>query len=541
MAENGKTRCPERMIWPPWPRQPAPDRHGQKRGCGRCNTLISQVFAGFCRFFEIKTLAIRLASPGMAPKKPRLKETCARPLARYTTQKLWDSGKFSSPWPAGPPGGLVAWPAPQYNKGMNQSGFSLLGTLAASVIGLVVIMGTTQSFIQQKISLLALEKRIKQLEITRRGDPLGAGGGQQKLMGKAWSCLNTLKGHSLSGGSAKKSFEITAVKDSAAPPATVWDFSKNSAGELTSPAAREKMKSLGIDKFEKLEFVYEPAKPTEGRLVLRSKTVIPGHLERENKPAVWELSGVKVAGSKVTECGGTEPQAEYTPCGYAVEGAYHTNPDGSKGGFVAATATVRKKVFVGKNAAVCGKAQVKGQAKVKGHARILDSARVTGQAEVSAKVFGHAWVKGQAKVIDSAEVSGWAEISEHAEVDHVARVFENAKVSGNAQVSEAAWVFGRAEVKDRALIKGQAKVYGQAWVYGIGNNPWVYGSARVYDNARISGHARIYGHAQVKDSAEIKDNAHVFESAEVSGPKAQVKDWAMDLWQRAGWRQCAGL
>ena len=82
----------------------------------------------------------------------------------------------------------------------NQSGFSLLGTLAgASVIGLVVIMGTTQSFIQQKISLLALEKRIKQIEITRRGDPLGAGGGQQKLMGKAWSCLNTLKGHSLSG------------------------------------------------------------------------------------------------------------------------------------------------------------------------------------------------------------------------------------------------------------------------------------------------------------------------------------------------------
>ncbi len=34
----------------------------------------------------------------------------------------------------------------------NQSGFSLLGALAAAAIGAAVLMGTAQSFVQQKIS-----------------------------------------------------------------------------------------------------------------------------------------------------------------------------------------------------------------------------------------------------------------------------------------------------------------------------------------------------------------------------------------------------
>ena len=83
-----------------------------------------------------------------------------------------------------------------------QAGFSLLGALAGAAIGVVVVMRTTQSFIQQKISLLALEKRIARMEVNRRGAD-----GAQLFMGKAWDCKNTLKGKNLSGssGDAQKS------------------------------------------------------------------------------------------------------------------------------------------------------------------------------------------------------------------------------------------------------------------------------------------------------------------------------------------------
>ena len=61
---------------------------------------------------------------------------------------------------------------------------------------------------------------------------------------------------------------------------------------------------------------------------------------------------------------GFSAAAEDTPCGPGIEGARHTNPDGSEGGFVATTAVVAKTAFVGPKAKVCGKARVLGDARV---------------------------------------------------------------------------------------------------------------------------------------------------------------------------------
>ncbi len=415
-------------------------------------------------------------------------------------------------------------------------------------------MGTTQSFIQQKISLLALEKRIARMEVNRRGAD-----GAQLFMGKAWDCKNTLKGKNLSGssGDAKRAFEIAAIKDSAAAPATVWDFSKNAAGELTHSATKERLKSIGIDKFEKLEFVYKTANPAEGRIVLSSRTSIQGHLERSNPGIVWELSGIKIeakaaetgppalaAGDRVTVCS-FKPFKE--PCGPGVAGAPHSNG----GGFVAATAkaTVDATAFIGPDAAVCGAPHVTQNARVSGHAKVYESAKVYSNA----KVYGHAEIYGNAKVYQSARVYGNAKVYGHAHVREYSRVYEdarvygyteivgnarvygNAKLQGNdsskflyvaerakihedaeiygsAQIRNRAEVHGNAAVTDSAIIKSQARLWGNA---RINRNAQVFGSASVWGQTRVSNQAKVFGNAKVHGNAEISGNAKVFGNANV--------------------------
>ncbi len=448
-----------------------------------------------------------------------------------------------------------------------EAGFSLLGALAASAIGLLVIMGQTQSFIQQKISLLALEKRIQRLEINRRGDD-----GAQLFMGKAWDCKNTLKGKKLSGssGDAKRTIEIAAIKDSAAAPAAVWDFSKNAAGELTSAATKQKLKSLGIDKFEKLELVYKAGPPAEGRIVLKSKTSIQGLMERENKAADWELSGITVtaktaaeataenlsdgAGDYVTACS-FKPVKE--ACGPNVAGAPHPNG----GGFVAAAAkaNVASTAFIGPDAAVCGAAHVKGnarvygEAKVKGAAHVKGNARVYGKAQIygGARIYGHAHVFGNAKVYGKAQawdhariygdakihgqrlvqVYGFARVYENAEVwDYVniygsARVYGQAKAAGNDSskyltIAESAQVFDKARVWGKALIKGDARVFGKAIVESnaeIGGSAKIYGSVKIHGGAKVYEWAQVYGEAEVYETAKIEGFANVYDKAHVYG------------------------
>jgi UDP-3-O-[3-hydroxymyristoyl] glucosamine N-acyltransferase len=83
-----------------------------------------------------------------------------------------------------------------------------------------------------------------------------------------------------------------------------------------------------------------------------------------------------------------------------VPAAQHINPDGSIGGWVAATATVEATAYVGPEALVFGKARVYDSAWVYGEAQMYGSAWVYGEAQVS----GDAWVYGDARVGGNAWV-----------------------------------------------------------------------------------------------------------------------------------------
>ncbi len=405
-----------------------------------------------------------------------------------------------------------------------------MGVLAAAAIGLVVMMGTTQSFIQQRVNLLALEKRIARIEVNSRGAD-----GSQMFMGRAWDCKNTLAGIPLSGnaGDAKRSFEIALVKDSGSPPGAVWDFSRDAiSGELTNSAAKEGLKKAGIDKFKKLEFIYESASPRSGRIVLTSGTSIQGIMEKSNPSIVWELSGIKVeskpaeagppalpAGDRVTECSG-EPVLD--PCGPGVAGDYHTNPDNSKGGFVADTAkaNVDATAFIGPDAAVCDTATVKSSARIEDTARIFGSARIVG-----GKVHGKARVYDNAWIAHTAEVYGEAEIKDSAQVFNQAKVYGQAKVSDSAKISGGGEVYGSAHVYDSARVSdgkihGRARVYGRSMVYGE-----VYGNAKVYEYATLNRGVKIYHSARVFGDAVISDRAEIFGEADVYG-EAKIKNQA---------------
>ena len=378
--------------------------------------------------------------------------------------------------------------------------------MAASAIGLIVIMGTTQSFIQQRISFLALEKRIQRLETNRRGAD-----GRQRIMGRDWDCLKTLEKIKLLNTApftaTNKGFPIPAVNDSAGNP--VWNFAKAS-GKLTDPATKARLKSHGIDKFERLDFFYKEGPPKTGRIVLSSKTNLPGLLEGKNPDIVWELSGITVeaktaaddgfteTGKYVTACGPAAAAFANPPCGGAA-GAFHTNPDGSKGGFVATTANVESTAFIGPEAAVCG------NAKVKDSARIEDSARINSHVEIkdSAKVYGSARIDGQTPTLaDPGPLS----------------IHGNAEIYGNTQVSGGLQVYGN------------AKIYGSAQVSGDESGVKIYGSAQIYGNAKVNqsliyGNARIYGEAEVSNSWKVRGNVLIYDAARVTG--SSLKDRAM--------------
>ena len=408
----------------------------------------------------------------------------------------------------------------------NQAGFSIVGVVTASAIGLIVIMGTTQSFIQQRISFLALEKRLARIETNRRMPP----DGRQRFMGRDWDCLKTLEKQKLLNTPApysaeKRGFEITAIKDSAGRP--LWGFAKDSAGKLLATEAPTKasLKKHGIDDFERLDFFYETGPPETGRIVLSSKTSLPGLLEGRNPDIVWELSGLTVkaktaeeardegltqgAGDYVIACRNAAPSKN--PCDAEVSGAFHTNPDGSKGGFVADTAEVDSTVFVGPNAAVCGTAKVKRNADIKKNAKVYWHAFVIGPLDPTED---RLTVTDNARVYGNAIVTGSSRISGNAEVYMNAQVLNKAQVSGNAIVRDYAKIRGSAQARDDTLFAHDAIVGGNAQVYG---NAKITGDAMVYGFARVLQSARVYGNAQVYDRAIIQHHAQISGTAKIGG------------------------
>ena len=339
--------------------------------------------------------------------------------------------------------------------------------------------GMTHTLVQTKLNTLAIEKRERRKSLYSFVN---------NVLSNSTSCLNTLKEKALTGTSTDKSFEITALKDE--NDGTVMDFSKTN-GNLDDSATKEKLKNLGIDKFEKLEFRYKPAMPRTGQVVLTSKTEVKGLHEKSNREIVWELSGIKVetktagdgnTGDQVTLCQDSTPLKIL--CGTNVNGTGHLNG----GGFVQNTATVDTGAFVADTAVVCGNAKVKDNARVFGDAKVIGNAEIKGNALVydNAEVSGNAVIQGNAKVYNSAKVKD-ATVKGSAEVFGFA-VNEGGTI-GESDLTKTAKVYGNANVQS-GTIKGGAWVFGMAI---IKETPEIYENARVYGMALIKGTSKIYG------------------------------------------------
>ena len=122
------------------------------------------------------------------------------------------------------------------------------------MIGLMVTYGMTHTLVQTKLNTLAIEKRDRRKSLYRFVD---------NVLADSQSCKRTLEGKALSGvlGNPDRSFEIDSLKD--ATGGTLMDFKKTN-GILDDAATKEKLKNLGIDKFDKLEFRYKTALPRTG-------------------------------------------------------------------------------------------------------------------------------------------------------------------------------------------------------------------------------------------------------------------------------------
>lgn len=409
----------------------------------------------------------------------------------------------------------------------NNLGYSLVGVLVTSVIGSIVALGTTHMLVQSKLNSSVMEKREQRRKIYSYVN---------NFLTDSQSCLNTLQTHDLSGTNIKitdspqqdivRHFDIPALKDAAGT--TIMDFSQNSAGELTHAETKKKLKSLGVDEFVSLKFKTNPLKDgwSAGRVILVSKTNIPGMHEKENPEVTWEMSGMKIEdpdttgpkGDQVTLCPNTSPLKIL--CGSNVTGTGHVNG----GGFVENTASVDSGVYVADSSVVCGNAKVKGNAKVFGNALVKDNAEVKDNALVydNAKVYGNAVIQDDARVFDSAKVYGNAKIKDDAKISGMSEVY------GSAEVKNRAKVFDQSKVFSNAVISGNAQIYGLARIeaYGdVSGNAKVHGSARVFSDNSSTLKPKIYGNADVSGNARIYTNSEsttrgpeIYGNAEMIGP-----------------------
>lgn len=126
------------------------------------------------------------------------------------------------------------------------------------------------------------------------------------------------------------------------------------------------------------------------------------------------------------------------------------DPHPNGGGFVASTAKVDEKAYVGPNAMVLGNAMVRGNVRIEGNAVVMGNAVVKGNATIS----GYAIVTGNARVADNAYIGDYAIVS------------GNAKISDNAKVIESAYVYGNYGISENATAKGLALCLGSGSLSG---------------------------------------------------------------------------
>jgi hypothetical protein len=123
------------------------------------------------------------------------------------------------------------------------------------------------------------------------------------------------------------------------------------------------------------------------------------------------------------------------PCGGSQVG-FWTNPDGTRGGWVASTAKVQAGAVIAPKAQVCESAQVKAGAAILGEAQISGRATILANAEIAER----AKVQGDAKVgggNTKTRIAGEAVVEGSAIVTGTTKIHSKARVSGKSKVHNA--------------------------------------------------------------------------------------------------------
>lgn len=143
----------------------------------------------------------------------------------------------------------------------------------------------------------------------------------------------------------------------------------------------------------------------------------------------------------------------------------HRHANGN--GWVADTAQVEEKVYVGARAQVYNYARVRGQVRLEGRARVfghatLDACNGAIVVKTNAQVYGNCSVRDNVIIGDNARVTGRASISGNSRILGHASVFDSTElfscvVTGQAQISGSAMLLRSTVVE--AIVNGNCTVY----------------------------------------------------------------------------------
>lgn len=121
----------------------------------------------------------------------------------------------------------------------------------------------------------------------------------------------------------------------------------------------------------------------------------------------------------------------------------HTNPDGSLGGWVAATAYAEPTVTIGENA------------------KLFDYATARGTVILT----GNAIAQGGARLLDSALLTQGAVAQDDTIVEGNATLTGNAHAHGSTRLAGRAWMGDNAQTTGHVMVRGSARLGGEARVF----------------------------------------------------------------------------
>jgi carbonic anhydrase/acetyltransferase-like protein (isoleucine patch superfamily) len=226
-------------------------------------------------------------------------------------------------------------------------------------------------------------------------------------------------------------------------------------------------------------------------------------------------------------------------------GAFHINPDGTRGGYVAGSATVDSTVWLHPEAAVCDRATVVDHvdvlvpawigdnAEVRNYISILPCEAATGESSATTcpsgfqvEVFGNAHVEHhvtlQASANQPTRIYGNAKMDlEGQALIRGSQVFGSASVSGGlVELSRVAGGHVSSTIKAGAQITGDPLILG-GHVYGaiVMDNAELHGASVTKsgkDTPIVSGHAQVW-YSDVTGRAVVTGDAVVSQASYVSG------------------------